>query len=83
MNKSVFVHGPAGCGKTSNAVQLAKHFGLNRIADEADLRAAPKHRDWQIDTLYLTQERPSWASPDDTRVLDFYDAMALMKAEAP
>jgi adenylate kinase family enzyme len=82
MNKSVIVFGPAGCGKTTNAVRLAQHFGLNKIADEADLSSQPTHRGWELDTLYLVQERPTWAPEEARRVIEFYDAMALAKAGA-
>ncbi len=80
MNKSVIVFGPAGCGKTTNAVRLAQHFGLNKIADGADLTRPPRHRGWEVDTLYLVQERPTWAPEEARRVLEFCDAMALAKA---
>ncbi|TAA45677.1 hypothetical protein [Pseudoxanthomonas winnipegensis] len=36
MNRSVIVHGPQGCGKTRNAVALARHFGLSQILDDQD-----------------------------------------------
>ena len=34
MNRTVIVHGPAGCGKTRNAEKLMRHFGMNRIVDD-------------------------------------------------
>ncbi len=33
---SVIIYGPQGCGKTSNAEALAKHFGLNHIIDDGE-----------------------------------------------
>lgn len=31
---SVIVYGPQGCGKTTRAKQIARHFGLSRIIDD-------------------------------------------------
>lgn len=83
MNRSVIVFGPPGCGKTSESKRLAKHFGLDHIADDADaiLREAVLFKPANI--LYLTQNRPGWVLPDDRRTLPFADAMALLKSEVP
>lgn len=35
MNQSIFVYGPAGCGKTHNSEALRKHFGLGTVVDDA------------------------------------------------
>lgn len=32
----VYIHGPAGSGKTRNAAALAKHYGCKHIADNGD-----------------------------------------------
>lgn len=80
MNRSVIVFGPSGCGKTTEAVRLAKYFGLSRIADGADLSKQPTHRGWDVDHLFLVQKRPPWTAPDDRRVIAFHDAIALAKA---
>jgi GTPase SAR1 family protein len=34
MAQSLYVYGPAGCGKTTNAEKLRKHFGLTGVVDE-------------------------------------------------
>lgn len=41
MRESLIVHGPPGCGKTHNAVTLARHFGMERIIDDQDPAALP------------------------------------------
>ena len=41
MHESIIVHGPPGCGKTFNAVTIARHFGLCRIFDNQDPHALP------------------------------------------
>jgi len=43
------IYGPQGCGKTSNADKLAKHFGLSKIVDNYDGLGSIDQ-----DTLYLT-----------------------------
>lgn len=35
MNQSIFVYGPAGCGKTHHSEALRKHFGLGTVVDDA------------------------------------------------
>lgn len=52
MHDSIIVHGPTGCGKTLNAVSLARHFGLARILDDQDPNALPPGV--STDTLILT-----------------------------
>jgi len=36
MYESIIVYGPRGCGKSLNAVSIARHFGLARILDDQD-----------------------------------------------
>lgn len=52
MHESIIVHGPTGCGKTVNAVAIARHFGLARILDDQDPHALPPGV--ATDTLLLT-----------------------------
>jgi ATPase related to the helicase subunit of the Holliday junction resolvase len=52
MHESIIVYGPPGCGKTLNAVVLARHFGLARILDDQDPHALPPGV--ATDTLLLT-----------------------------
>ena len=35
--RSLYVYGPAGCGKTTNAEAIRKAYDLDRIVDDADL----------------------------------------------
>lgn len=68
MNQSVIVYGPQGCGKTTNAHALAKHFGLHKIVDDGrQLLTEP------TGSLYLTNDRPLLAY--GCRVISFHDAM--------
>ena len=53
MHDSLIVHGPPGCGKTLNAVSIARHFGLARILDDQDPAALPPGI--STDTLILTR----------------------------
>ncbi|MBN8260960.1 MAG: hypothetical protein J0L59_01390 [Xanthomonadales bacterium] len=52
MNRSLIVHGPQGCGKTRNAVALARHYGLSKVLDHHDPHALPPGV--SVDTLILT-----------------------------
>ncbi|WP_125076991.1 hypothetical protein [Pseudoxanthomonas sp. SGT-18] len=52
MHESIIVHGPTGCGKTLNAVAIARHFGLARILDDQDPFDLPPGI--ATDTLLLT-----------------------------
>lgn len=52
MHESIIVYGPPGCGKTLNAVVLARHFGLSRILDDQEPAALPPGV--ATDTLILT-----------------------------
>lgn len=53
MHESIIVHGPPGCGKTLNAVNIARHFGLSKILDDQDPAALPPG--FSTDTLILTR----------------------------
>lgn len=74
MEKSVVVYGPQGCGKTTHAKALAKHFGVAHIVDDArsDLPKLEK-----CDHLYLMRGRPTWADDSYRRVLPFDQACRL------
>ncbi|MEN5207996.1 hypothetical protein ABE493_07720 [Stenotrophomonas terrae] len=52
MNQSIIVYGPHACGKTRNAVALARHFGLSKILDDQDADRIPSGI--SVDTLVLT-----------------------------
>jgi len=41
VNRSIIVHGPQACGKTRNAVAIARHYGLSTILDDQDPHALP------------------------------------------
>ncbi|MDG9890391.1 hypothetical protein [Pseudomonas juntendi] len=74
--RSCIVHGPAGCGKSTNAQAIAKALGLRHI-----------HDNWTsgtpvplLDTLVLTSaDDPAWYF--NGRVLSFDQAMQLVAHE--
>jgi len=73
-NKSVVVYGPQGCGKTTHAAALAKHFGLANIVEEADrLNNIKRH---STNALLIATERPTWAE-GSRRVFSFEQAMQM------
>ena len=79
MEKSYVVYGPQGCGKSTHAKVLAKHFGVNVIIDPAD---NVKHFR-AVDHLYLMQDRPDWAENGvNRRVISFDYACRLAGIEA-
>ncbi|MFV2946448.1 AAA family ATPase [Pseudomonas japonica] len=71
--KSVLVHGPQGCGKTTNAAAIAAALDLKDVLD-----------DWQagapvplLDTLVLTNaDNPAWYFKG--RVMTFDQAMQIV-----
>lgn len=52
MKNSVFICGPQGCGKTTNAKAFAKRLGLSNIVDDWSLGQNFNERG----TLYLTNK---------------------------
>lgn len=73
MHQSLIVHGPPGCGKTCNAVVIARHFGLSRILDDQDPAALPPGI--ATDTLILTRVNlRGRAEVAGCRVLPYRDA---------
>jgi hypothetical protein len=83
MNRSVIVFGPPGCGKTTEADRLVKHFGLTHIVDDADMVLQHTILLKPFDVLYLAQQRPEWASANDRRTIPFSEAVALLKSGMP
>ncbi|WP_260441064.1 hypothetical protein [Pseudomonas putida] len=68
--RSCLVHGPAGCGKTTNAPAIAKALGLSQILDNWDAGAPVP----LLDTLVLTNaHNPAWYFK--CRVMTFDQAM--------
>lgn len=71
--RSCLVHGPAGCGKTTNAHAIAKALGLSRILDNWDAGAPVP----LLDTLVMTNaDNPAWYF--NGRVMTFDQAMHLV-----
>ncbi|WP_191126167.1 dATP/dGTP diphosphohydrolase domain-containing protein [Mesorhizobium sp. B2-1-2] len=80
---TVIVYGPQGCGKTTNAEALLKHFGCEGIEDGWSL-----NEHIQAGALHLTDERA-----DDLEIahkhglpghiISFADAMREIEAEKP
>lgn len=82
MHESIIVHGPPGCGKTHNAVIIARHFGLSKIFDNQDPAALPPGI--STDTLILT--RVNLRGRDyvaGCRVLSYRDAATEAGAFSP
>lgn len=76
ISRSCIVHGPAGCGKSTNAQVIAKALGLSHIHDNwaAGAPVPP------LDTLVLTTaDNPAWYF--NGRVLSFDQAMQLVAHE--
>lgn len=71
--RSCLVHGPAGCGKTTNAPAIAKALGLSQVLDNWDAGTPVP----LLDTLVLTNaDNPAWYF--DGRVMTFDQAMQLV-----
>lgn len=74
--RSCVVHGPAGCGKSTNAQAIAKALGLSQIHDNWAAGAPVP----MLDTLVLTNaDNPAWYF--NGRVLTFDQAMQLVEHE--
>ncbi|MDH0133505.1 AAA family ATPase [Pseudomonas asiatica] len=68
--RSCLVHGPAGCGKTTNAQAIARALGLSQILDNWDAGDPVP----LLDTLVLTNaDNPAWYFKG--RVMTFEQAM--------
>lgn len=74
--RSCIVHGPAGCGKSTNAQAIAKALSLRHIQDNWTAGAPVP----LLDTLVLTSaDNPAWYF--NGRVLTFNQAMQLVEHE--
>jgi energy-coupling factor transporter ATP-binding protein EcfA2 len=70
--KSVLVHGPQGCGKSTHAQSIAMALGLSNVLDDWQAGAAVP----LLDTLVLTNaENPKWYFQG--RVMTFDQAMQI------
>lgn len=76
MAQSVFIYGPAACGKTTNAEELRKYFGLDRIIDEYTLYRKKSSHHISTEGDLILSESKTYA-PAGVRVLSFDEAMAL------
>lgn len=78
--RAVLVYGPQGCGKTTNAERLRRHFGCATVQDDGLHLHGPQRK--IVDgALHLTTERPANEVPD-VRVLSFAEAMAEVERAA-
>lgn len=78
--RAVLVYGPQGCGKTTNAERLRRHFGCTSVQDDGLYLDGPQHK--IVDgALHLTSKQPVTEIPD-VRVLSFAEAMAEIKRAA-
>lgn len=75
--KSWLVHGPQGCGKTSNAQAIAAALGLTEIVDDWH----PGMKAPTTKALVLTNE-PGPFAPFIRRVLSFDQAMSLVASKS-
>jgi len=74
--RSCIVHGPVGCGKSTNAQAIAKALGLSHILDNWAAGAPVP----LLDTLVLTSaDNPAWYF--NGRVLSFDQAIQLVAHE--
>ena len=74
MQKSVIVHGPQGCGKTTHAEELRVFFKLDRIDDDpVEGQSFPQHG-----CLVLTNSPPGAEARAGFRVVSFENAMEQM-----
>lgn len=82
MHESIIVFGPTGCGKTLNAVSIARHFGLARILDDQNPFALPPGV--ATDTLILTStDLRGRTELAGCRVLPYQDAATEAGVFAP
>lgn len=73
MNKTVFIYGPQGCGKTRHADDLARFFRVDRVIDGFDWdQPVPL-----LNCLVLTHDTPPVELDFARRVLSFDQAMTL------
>lgn len=72
--RSVIVHGPQGCGKTSAAQVLQRHFGCTQIVDEWDGREPLPDG-----ALVMTNLPPHrFCAPANASVVEFARALRLI-----
>lgn len=88
-NQTTVVYGPAGCGKTSIAKDLARALGLSRILDEMSKVGCVedgrfKRREFvhvaEVGALVLTDSEAVARSFPGARVLSFAEAVELLQA---
>lgn len=82
-NKSVFVYGPQGCGKTLNAPAIARHFGLQMWIDADDLAGRKPPLTNHL-VLCVQDPRETGLVPADARhVLTFAEACRRVGIKDP
>ena len=88
-NQTTVVYGPAGCGKTRIAKDLARVLGLSRILDEMNREfyiedGRLKRRQFlhgaEAGALVLTESEAVARSFPGARVLSFAEAVELLQA---
>ena len=70
---SYIVHGPAGCGKATNAASIAAALGLKHIVDEWD---GDRKTFTPFDTLFITNIPPAWAA-GHRRLMSYDEVMRV------
>lgn len=83
--RTIIVHGPQGCGKTTNAERLRAFFGCAGIVDDYDAELAPL----SLGHLHLTYfpfpvaKRRLWRQPFCTKQAEVFSFDFAMKMLAP
>lgn len=83
MKPSVYVYGPAGCGKTTNAKRIAKALGLSQIFDDYHdlLFRKPPYDAAGYDCLILGEDPHPKHLARHVRRMTYADAMAEVRRE--
>lgn len=76
MPKSIIIHGPQGCGKTTHAEALRQHYGMTKVLDDWDGHDRLPMRD----TLVLTNDSSAAEAFGSlsVEVVSYADATAAM-----
>jgi hypothetical protein len=73
MAASLYVYGPAGCGKTTNAIRLKRKFGLDQIIDDYDGFGPERANVPKQGALVLGKGRHN--GPPGVRAISYLDAI--------
>lgn len=74
MATSVYVYGPAGCGKSTNADRMKRKFSLDTVIDDYDFGCGRVPSVPKDGTLVLGMSKHG--GPPGMRVVSYYEAIA-------